>query len=178
MANLKAHHLLTIRTRHPGYEDIRVFVETGTYLGASTMLAHDQFPVVHSVEISPDLHARAVDLFGTTPGVRFHLGDSREFIAKMAREVKERAVWYLDAHWFKKTKEKVGGRKKGLPLWVELDAIAARPHKDIVIVDDTHSFGTASPTPEWLDVTLENIAARFPGHREAVILGDQAIVYR
>lgn len=178
MANLKANHLHALRHRHPGYASIGVFVETGTYLAASSLLARRQFPVVHSVEISPALHARAVELYGAIEGLHFYLGDSRAFVQRLARELTDRVVWYLDAHWFRKTVEPVGGRAEGLPLWDELDALAARPAGDLVLVDDVHSFGTASPTPEWLGVTLDTIAARLPGHREAVILGDQAAVYR
>ena len=178
MANFKPNHLYKIRHRHPGYQDVHVFVEIGTYLAVSTEIAHRQFPIVHSVEISEALHKRAVALHGALPGVHFHCGDSRTFVARMAKEIAEPAMWYLDAHWFPKTKEPVGGKAEGLPLWEELNVLAQRPAGDVVIVDDTHAFGTAVPTPEWVGVTLETIAALFPGNKEAVILGDQAVIYR
>lgn len=176
--SLSAAKLRAVLGRHPGYARIRVFVETGTYLGATTMLAHDLFPIVHTVEISQPLYERARARYGRTPGVMFHLGDSRTFVTELAASLAEPALWFLDAHWFKGTREPVGGRTEGLPLWDELRAIAARPAGDLILIDDVHAFDGKGPEPAWRGVNLTTIAAALAPHGEAVILGPHAVIYR
>ena len=178
MANFTRADINSIRYRRPGYAGIQVFIETGTYMGASTRLAAEVFPIVHTVEISEALYWRAVALFWDSKEIHCHLGESREFIAQMAKEILEPAIWYLDAHWFARTTQPVGGKAEGLPLWEEIQALIDRPAGDIVIVDDVHCFAGKGPEPGWANVTLESIAKQFLDLQESVILGDQAIIYR
>jgi len=183
VSRLRLSNLEAIQTRHLEYAGIRVFVETGTFYAKTALLARTLFPIVHTVELSEHLYNRAVQLYGGRPGLFFHLGDSRSVLPELAAALREPAWFYLDAHWFKPNPPigPVGGAADdaaGFPLWDELRALAARPFPDIVVVDDVHDFGTPKPRPEWADVTLERIAALFPACREAVILADQAVVYR
>jgi len=153
-----------------------VFVESGTYHGKTTRLAVPRFREVHTIEISPPLYDVAVrDL--TPLGVRCHFGNASDIVPHLAVLIAEPAFWYLDAHWFKRTSAPVGGKEHPLPLWDELRAIAQRPYADIIVVDDVHSFGKSEPTPEWEAVSLDAIAAHFPGHR-AAIRWDQACVWK
>ena len=175
--SLTAARLRGLLARHPTHTGIRVFVETGTYLARTAMLAHSLFPTVHTVEISEPLFRRNLRKYEGTPGVHFYCGDSRGVVQRLARELAQPVLWFLDAHWFERTREPVGGRD-AFPLWEELDAIAQRPRGDIVLLDDVHVFGTQEPQPEWAAVNLASVAARLPGHREAVILGPYAVVYR
>ena len=163
--------------RHPGYSGIRVFVETGTYLARTTMLAHQVFAKVFTIEISEALYRRAVQRYAGTPGVTFARGDSRGYVQRLAQEFAEPVFWFLDAHWFSGTREPVGGAQM-FPLWDELDAIGRRPAGDIVLIDDVHVFGQRQPQPEWAAVSLNSITARLPGYRVAEILGPHAVVYR
>jgi hypothetical protein len=165
-----------IRNRFPDGPGIRVFVETGTFHGKTTRLAAQCFPEVHTIELHDQWHAEAVrDL--APLGVRCHHGNSAELVPQLAAAIAEPAVWYLDAHWFKIVPG-VAGQAVPLPLWAELEAVAARPYRDVVVVDDVHAFGKMEPTAEWLDVSIERIAGYFPGHRAAAIQDDQAVVYR
>jgi hypothetical protein len=174
MAGMKDWKLRQLRSRYDA-SAIRVFVETGTFKGATTKLAQEQFSVVHTIELDPVLHMTA-STECAHPSTTFHLGDTRDLLPKLAQEITEPVLWYLDAHWFKHPG--VAGKEKGLPLWDELRVLAARSYADVIVVDDVHDFGTAKPTPEWLDVTLERIAEIFPGHQAAIITYDQAAVYR
>ena len=190
MARMTAAHLETIRTRHAWARGIRVFVETGTFRGERAAMAAAQFAVVHTVEISEKLHREAADRH-RHPAIQFHLGDSRVWVPRLAAEVTEPAVWFLDAHWFSLNRDRtragqardreaqIGGKEGGLPLWDELAALARRPYADVWVVDDVNDFGRTEPTPEWRDVSLDRIAA-YASDRlvEAVVLGDQAVIYR
>lgn len=173
MAQMTAAQLMALRTRHP--EPPRIFVETGTFEGKTTRFALEQFPVVHTIELEHDRFWRALTDLGPA-GAQVHHGDSRCWVPRLAQQIESPVFWYLDAHWF--NVPGVAGQREGLPLWDELEAIGERPWPDVVVVDDVHSFGTDQPTAEWWAVSLERIAAYFPGHREAVVLGDQAAVYR
>ena len=176
MARMTGPHLRLIRTRHPSAEAICTFVESGTFHGKTTRLAVEQFAAVHTIELNADWYTEAVrDLVPL--GVKCYHGNSADLVPQLASEIEEPVVWYLDAHWFKLVPD-VAGETEGLPLWAELEALAKRPYADVIVVDDVASFGKTEPTPEWIDVSLEKIASYFPGHREAVILRDQAVVYR
>jgi hypothetical protein len=172
MARMTGERLQALRTRYP--EVPTVFVETGTFEGKTTRLALEQFAAVHTVELDHDRFWRALSQLGPL-GTHCYHGDSRVWVPRLAKQIEGPVFWYLDAHWF--NVPGVAGKAEGLPLWDELEAIAARPWADVVVVDDVHAFGTDRPTPEWLEVSLERIAAHFPGCREAVIEGDQAAVY-
>jgi hypothetical protein len=176
--SLTAETLRTFLARHPGYDRIRTFVETGTYLGHTTAVAAGVFAEVHSVEISAPLFKHAKRTVGLLRHVHLQCGDSREFVADLAQRLEGPVLWFLDAHWFKHTRHPVGGQAEGLPLWDELAAIAGRPAGDLVVIDDVHVFGRREPTPEWEDVRLETIAAALEPHGEAAILGPHAVIYR
>lgn len=176
MASLTRQRLEALRMRHP--DPPRVFVETGTYQGKTTRLALAQFDTVYTIELDAVLFEAAHRALAPL-GALCYPGDSRFLIPVLAQQIRERVFWYLDAHWYQPaTGIVVAGQEEGLPLWDELAAIAERPYADVVVVDDVHSFGRSAPTDEWLDVDLERIASRLGRHHEAVILGDQAVVYR
>jgi hypothetical protein len=168
--------LSAVQHRHPGVAEIRVFVESGTFHGKTTRMAAARFAIVHTIELHEAWYQEAVRELGPL-GVHCHHGDSATVVPQLAAEIQEPVVWYLDAHYFTLVPD-VAGADVPLPLWAELAAIARRRYPDVIVVDDVRSFGTENPTPEWAEVSLDRIAAAFPGHREAVILHDQAVVYR
>lgn len=186
MADMTVERLTDILSRSD--VKLRVFVESGTFKGATTRLALDHFPQVHSIELERTLYLRARRLLAKYQRrCRLHHGDSAKLIPQLAESIQESAFWYLDAHWFnlsawaKKKVKKVAGAPgdQAFPLWKELQALAKRPYRDIVVVDDVHCFGDPQNTnPAWRDVSLQTISALFPGHRDAVILGDQAVVWK
>ena len=174
MARMSEGRMLAIRTRRG--PSPAVFVETGTFHGKTTRLAVAQFREVHTVELHVDWHREAVEQLGPL-GVHCHQGNSAGIVPILATHIQEPVFWYLDAHWFK-VAPGVAGEDVPLPLWAELDAIAARSFPDIIVVDDVASFGKTEPTPEWADVSLASIAAKFPDRKEALVMWDQAVVYR
>lgn len=176
MAQMTGKHLRTIRRLLDGNKAPRIFVESGTWHGHTTKLAQPQFRHLHTVELNPALHKAAQKMLRKT---KCHCGNSADIIPKLAEQIDAPVFWYLDAHFFKHRTEKIAGEDIPLPLWAELEAIAKRPHRDIIVVDDVHLFGSETgPQPDWKDVTLENIAAYFPGHRKAAIMRDQGVVWK
>jgi hypothetical protein len=156
----------------------QIFVETGTFHGKTTRLARELFLVVHTVELNPAWYSEAVEQLSPL-GITCHLGNSGDIVPKLAKQITAPVFWYLAAHWFSRVPDVAGADvERGLPLWKELEAIAPRKYRDVIVVDDVKSFGTDNPTPEWLVVSLDKIKAYFPKHRAAKIMWDQAVVYR
>jgi hypothetical protein len=152
----------------------RVFVESGTFHGKTTRWAVPRFPVVHTIEWSPGLHARAVQALAPL-GVTCHHGDSRQVIPALAASIAERAVWFLDAHWLNNAE--AAGNGTPLPLSDELTALAARPYLDTIIVDDVASFGHEEYQAGWGQVSLTWIARHFPGATTRQV-ADSVVVQR
>lgn len=99
-------------------------VETGTYLGTTTRLLAEVFPVpVDSVEVVPRFHRAAERRLAAAPSVTMHLGDSRSVLRSLP--VRGRAFFYLDAHWY-----------ADMPLTEELAIIADRWSQVVVMIDD------------------------------------------
>lgn len=151
-----------IRSRHPGFEDISVFVETGTLEAANVVNLAPAFREAHSIELSRPLYRAAVKRFGprTRFGINFHCGDSAEVLPALLKTIQQPAVMYLDGHYclypFTAASQ--------FPLWAELGAIAKRPYREVVIVDDVHTFDTKRPELEaqesgssWAHVTADSI---------------------
>jgi hypothetical protein len=158
------------------YAAPKVFVESGTFHGKTTRFAVEQFDVVHTIELNTDWFMAALKELAPL-GVHCHHGNSADVIPKLARQIEGPVFWYLDAHWFK-VAPNVAGKDLPLPLWAELEAISQRTEPDVIVVDDVHSFGKSEPTPEWEKVNLDSIAAHFPERKEALLMWDQAVVYR
>ena len=151
-----------IRTRHPGFEDISVFIETGTLEAANVVNLTTAFGQLHSIELSHRLYRAAVRRFGrqTRFGINFHHGDSAVVLPALLRRVQQPAVMYLDGHYCMYPFTAAAR----YPLWAELATIATRPYREIVIVDDVHTFDTERPELEaheagksWAHVTTDSI---------------------
>lgn len=173
MTMRKAEDLDLIRHRYGASP--RVFVESGTFHGKTTRWALARFATVHTIELSPDYYAEAVrDL--APLGAICHHGDTREHLPRLAREIAEPVCWFLDAHWL--DQPGAAGEGTPLPLRDELTTLAARPYRDIVIVDDVFSFGKDEYQAGWGEVSLPWIAAHFPDHQHIRQHRDVAVVWR
>jgi hypothetical protein len=173
MTMRKAEDLDLIRHRYG--QSPRVFVESGTFHGKTTRWALARFGEVHTIELSPEYYAEAVrDL--APLGAVCHYGDTREHLPRLAKEIAEPAVWFLDAHWL--DQPCAAGEGTPLPLADELLALAARPYADIVIVDDVFSFGKDEFQEGWGAVSLAWIGAHFPTVQQVRQHRDTAVVWR
>lgn len=139
----------------------KAFVETGTHRGATIRKVQvmNLFPVIHTIEVHPDLHQYCLDHANDEcrdGNVKYHLGDSRTVLASLIPTYDLPVCWYLDAH----LDPTVPVSANDFPLWDELDLIEARGKADIVIVDDVHAFGRATPAG-WDHVSKEAILEKF-----------------
>lgn len=121
---------------------IQVLVETGTYLGDTLACGLAAFREVHSIEVEPLIHARAVRIFGDRPGANLHLGDSGELLPEILSQLNEPAVFWLDGHF---SGHITGRGNEDTPVEKELQAVLQSPFNHVAVIDDAREFG-ANPS--------------------------------
>ncbi len=166
---------------------VPTFIETGTFHGES--LGHALtlgFSRWHSVELSPELHRRAVERFARHPGLTLHHGDSAAVLPEILAGLDTPGMFWLDAHWcFLNTAR----GPKDCPLLEELAAIADHEQRTglehIVLADDVHVFGTGPDSPcvvtddvvfvpeaDWRSITLECVRDTLGRGKQFHVWGD------
>lgn len=117
---------------------INNFIETGTYMGATTAIAAQVFSNVHSIELSENLYNRAVEMFKNNKNVTLHLGDSAQVLPVISPKLKEKSLYWLDGH-FSGGITALGNQT--CPALIEIEAV--KGVKDaIILIDDVRLFGT------------------------------------
>ena len=138
-------------------------IETGTGHGDLACLLRNVFDRVVTIELSEKFMEVRKALYGALPKVQTLVGDSREYLPKLAREISGPAVWYLDAHYCHLRSMPAGG-EGDVPLMAEIAILSGRSQADTVIVDDVSAFGRqrqhTHPGGGWSGVTSESIIKR------------------
>lgn len=102
-------------------------IETGTYMGSTTVFFSLLFDEVHTIEVNEDFQNQAMYNLRKYKNIFYHLGSSEKIFSKILPSLKEkRLLFYLDAHW-----------QNYWPLLDELEEIS-KTHRDncIIIIDD------------------------------------------
>jgi glycosyltransferase involved in cell wall biosynthesis len=157
-----------------------VFVETGTYRGASVREALPYFNEIHTIELSEELYEQAKAEFAEHPQVTVHHGRSEEVLKELAPKLKRRkALFWLDAHW--SDEPGAAGSGETCPLPKELEAIGSLGADSVVMIDDARLFLAPPPAPadaeQWPDLkqVLGSLSSLAKGHEPMVI--DDVIVF-
>ena len=151
-------------TTNAKHKYIKYFVETGTYIGDTTMMAAKHYKHVHTIEIHETLHEQSKNRAKEegVENITFHLGDSLEILPKIIPEVKEGAVYFLDAHISGSDSSWNGTLR--VPIMEELDIILL--HKigpSVIIIDDLRLW--KQKTWDWAHITTERILLKFTEHK-------------
>jgi hypothetical protein len=119
---------------------LRVLVETGTYFGDMVEAMKANFDRIYSVELSRDLHEKAMIRFKGIHNIELIHGDSSIELERIMAKINQPTLFWLDGHWS-------GGvtarGAKDTPVHDELRHIlnaADRGH--VIIIDDARCFGT------------------------------------
>jgi hypothetical protein len=160
---------------------LKLFVETGTYKGASLEVALRFFSRCESVEASPQLHEQARARFELRDNVRLHLGDSPSFLRQRQAEfARTPTVFWLDAHWC--NQDHTSGVASQSPLLGELEAIGSLHRDSVVLIDDARLYLCAPPAPHrfenWPDLhSVAEALLRLSTRHRMMILNDVLIFY-
>jgi len=116
----------------------KVFIETGTFRGETVTAIADMFSEIHTFELNERWYREAVSEFKDRRHINCHYGDSAEGMKIVLCNINDPVVFWLDAHYCGP------GTSFGIeevPLLRELDVIAPRKQRDIIMIDDAHLLG-------------------------------------
>jgi hypothetical protein len=117
----------------------------------------EQFNQLYSIELHPELYARAKQRFANRSKVQLLQGDSADRIADVLGELNRRAVFWLDGHY------SAGNTAHGdleTPVSGELEMILSHAMSDhVILVDDARLFDGTHDYP-----TLEQVRQRLAPH--------------
>jgi hypothetical protein len=141
---------------------LKVFVETGTYLGDMVAAVKSRFEKIYSIELSLELYQRARQVFSDSPNVHLVHGDSSEMLASVLERISTPALFWLDGHF----SDGVTARGKvDNPILEELDLIRRHPIKThVILIDDARMLVRATDTPAKEDV-IEKLKAINPAYK-------------
>ena len=133
--------------------DLRVMVETGTNLGNMINVQKRRFREIYSIELDDWLAARAKRKFAAFPNIHLYHGDSGKILPTIVPQLKEKALFWLDAHW----------GDISAPIREELECIYRHPVRDhVLLIDDARWFDGRG---DYLSVEelREHAAREYPG---------------
>jgi hypothetical protein len=118
---------------------LEVFVETGTFEGATAELAATKVAEVHTVELSEECYRRARERLKGLSSVRTYHGESAAVLKEIRPQLTGKGVLYwLDAHWC--DAGSTAGNESQCPLLDELAAIGELNDDSAILVDDARLF--------------------------------------
>lgn len=145
--------------RYAKAHGIKLFIETGTFLGDMIEAVRGNFDEIHSIELDVKLHKRAKRRFAGAQNVHLHQGDSGRELPKLVAKLNQRVLFWLDAHWSR------GVTARGdldTPINSELDAILEKDTvESVILIDDARLFGTAKDYPTVSQIR-EAVTAKRP----------------
>jgi hypothetical protein len=151
---------LAIKTVAQKY-GIRVFIETGTYLGDMVAAVRHDFDRIYSIELSEDLFKQAQKRFSRYKHITVVQGDSPRVMPEILRRIDVPCLFWLDGHY------SAGITVKGdsvTPVFKELEHIFEHPVKNhIILIDDASLFVGKNDYPS-IESMQKLINSRLPHH--------------
>lgn len=124
---------------------IDTFIETGTYKGKTAVWAAGLFPKVYTIENSKELFGLLENSLKKYINIHPIFGNSALELEKIVEEIKNPAIFWIDAHW-------CGGSTYGAidpcPLLEEIMIIQQSEFNHIILIDDARFFLKQPPEPQ------------------------------
>ena len=141
-----------------------VLIETGTFLGDMVEAQRNNFKKIFSIELQHGLAEKAKERFKGMSHIRILEGDSGRLLETILSEIREPAIFWLDAHYS-------GGLTargdKECPIYQEIDAIFATKEKHLLLIDDARLFNGKGDYPT-IDKLTQYIHAKDPRYKVSV----------
>ena len=139
---------------------IRILVETGTNWGGTLAACLGDFHTLYSIELSDELFATAQQRFAGHRKVRLHHGDSAKELPRILAELKEPALFWLDAHY---SGDGTARADLDTPIVQELKTVSQHPVPGhVILIDDARLFDGTNGYPTM--TAAREISAKFwPG---------------
>jgi hypothetical protein len=159
-----------IYERFPALRTLKVFVETGTYLGGTTMMAAQHFAQVYTCEVVRALQQKAEEAAASADlrNISFNLEDSSRMLARVVPELDGGALFFLDAH-ISGSDTSYNGREY-VPLLTELETVlSALRHPSLFIIDDARFWIGNQKPHDWAHVSEPIVLDLFAKHGVPVV---------
>ena len=156
---------------------LETFVETGTFHGDTAAWASAHFGKVVSIEALESLYDQAVERYRAIPNLQILLGDSREILPAVVRELGGPALFWLDAHW---SGTQTAGEREQCPLVREIEVITQSPISHFILADDARLFLSPPPLPneigQWPPIYEVMRTLHAKGNHPYIVIHDDVIV--
>ena len=117
---------------------IKIFIETGTFLGETIEVVRKLFNEIYSIELNKAYYLKAKQRFIKFKHINIIQGDSSVELPKILSNISHPCLFWLDAHY------SGGNTAKGkleTPIMKELHFILNHPNQDhIILIDDAQKF--------------------------------------
>ncbi|MBI4470330.1 MAG: hypothetical protein HY650_13510 [Acidobacteria bacterium] len=144
-----------------GRHGTRILVETGTHRGETIAACLGDFKTLYSIELSNELFAAAQRRFARNHKVRLRQGNSAHELPHILKEIKEPALFWLDAHY---SGDGTARADFDTPIVQELQAISKHPVTGhVILIDDARLFDGTNGYPT-VGAVREFITTYWPGH--------------
>jgi hypothetical protein len=118
--------------------NIKILVETGTYLGETLEACKSHFKQLISIELDQNLYQVAVEKFANDKQIQICQGDSGQLIENILNDINQPCLFWLDGHYSE------GITAKGdlnTPVMNELKHILNHHIKShVILIDDARCF--------------------------------------
>ena len=143
--------------------DLRILVETGTYMGDMIAAMKNDFDHIYSIELSEQLHEKARQRFAGCERIHLLHGDSGVELGKLIGQLGGPTLFWLDGHYSGGITAK---GDKETPIHEELLHVLGDTEADhVILVDDARCFGNRTDYP-----TIEQLAELVASKRPNAVL--------
>jgi len=125
--------------------DIKIFVETGTFIGNTLIGLHQYFQKLYSIELDKGIYRLAKKRLLEYTNVEIVHGDSAKQLPRILNSISEPAIFWLDAHY---SSGVTGLGELQTPVMRELKSIFDHPvKKHHILIDDVKDFNGLNDYP-------------------------------
>lgn len=156
---------------------VDTFVESGTFKGVTASWAADLFDRVITIELSPEIHKETSARLSSRANISFRQGHTGSVLAEILPNMREPAIFWLDAHW---SGLNTAGREEECPLLGELALLNETPVSHFILIDDARLFTAPPPLPhqaaKWPTIwKIHEVLQQGSFHRFVIIQRDVII---
>lgn len=129
-----------------------ILVETGTFMGDMVYAMKDKFETIYSIELSAELHQKALQRFSGLPHIQLLQGDSGKQIDTILPKINKPTLFWLDGHYSGGFTAKAD---INTPIIEELRKVLTQPYLNhVILIDDARCFNGTDDYPSVKEIFL------------------------